>query len=443
MATSLFSLSAHAAKEVFAHVIVGNLPNFTLSDWASDIHLAQSASISAFALNIAAQDSCNEATLDLAFQAATHLHFSLFFSFDYLAQGPWPKDRVISLIQKFSSSPAYFKHDGARPFVSTFEGPANAGDWEEIKQRTNAFFVPDWSSVGADEASELAGGVADGLFSFDAWPIGASNMTTEGDARFQEILRPKGKAYMMPVAPWFFTNLPGFRKNWLWRGDELWDLRWRQVAEVQPDFVEILTWNDYGESHYIGPVHEKELGLFTAANAPVNYAKDMSHDGWRKLLPFYIEMYRTGEVPMGFQEAIAAYYRTAPALACPAGGTTGNINAFGETEVPPEHLVEDSVFYAALLNSDQGVTVTVSIGGKHQVGGFNRVPAAGAGTPGVYMGSVPFGGNTGDVVVTVSRRHDPAWPRRRRAMIGISNGAGWGISAPCDHLGISRTVQRS
>jgi hypothetical protein len=25
--------------------------------------------------------------------------------------------------------------------------------------------------------------------------------------------------YMMPVSPWFFTNLPGYKKNWIWRGD--------------------------------------------------------------------------------------------------------------------------------------------------------------------------------------------------------------------------------
>lgn len=23
---------------------------------------------------------------------------------------------------------------------------------------------------------------------------------------------------MMPVSPWFYTNMPGFDKNWLWRG---------------------------------------------------------------------------------------------------------------------------------------------------------------------------------------------------------------------------------
>lgn len=37
-------------------------------------------------------------------------------------------------------------------------------------------------------------------------------------------------------------------------GDLLWYNRWREILELGPRFVEIITWNDYGESHYIGPL---------------------------------------------------------------------------------------------------------------------------------------------------------------------------------------------
>lgn len=71
--------------------------------------------------------------------------------------------------------------------------------------------MPDWSSQGAKAALELAGGVANWLFSWAAWPWGNENMNTYVDASYLQYLN--GKPYMMPGSPWFYTNLPGYDKN--------------------------------------------------------------------------------------------------------------------------------------------------------------------------------------------------------------------------------------
>ncbi|KAK0716804.1 glycoside hydrolase family 71 protein [Lasiosphaeria miniovina] len=413
-------LQAQAAKEVFAHVIVGNTQSLSQQDWETDMKLAKSLSIDGFVFNVGFGDDANDKTLATAFKAANAQQFKGFLSLDYLG-GPkqaFPKADALALVQTFAADPAYFKVDG-KPFVSTFEGPAAAGDWPDIKKATNCFFVPDWSSLGAPAAVAAGGGVADGLFSFDAWPNGDANITTKPDKDFQAALTG-GKKYMMPVSPWFFTNLPGFNKNWMWRGDNLWDTRWAQVMEVNPDFVEILTWNDWGESHYINNVRVSELGLFDNANAPVKYAANNPHTGWQKFLPFYIAQYKAGgKAPAITKEDAYMTYRKTKATACPSGGTTGNNKAFGnppQVEVPPETLVEDSVFFAALLNSDEGVTVEVTFGGATGAaapgGGangtaataaFTQAPAGGKGTPGVYLGAIPIGANTGAVTLTVKR----------------------------------------
>jgi hypothetical protein len=115
-------------------------------------------------LNIANGWYANEDTLDVAFEAAGTDGFALFFSFDYAGNGSWAEADVISLINKYKYYGGYYLYNGA-PFVSTFEGPANAKDWANIKNETGCFFVPDWSSVGAIPASEEADGVVDGLFS--------------------------------------------------------------------------------------------------------------------------------------------------------------------------------------------------------------------------------------------------------------------------------------
>ncbi|KAK9318864.1 glycosyl hydrolase family 71-domain-containing protein [Lipomyces orientalis] len=380
------------AKAVFAHFMVGNAGNYTTSDWENDISLAQQAHIDAFALNIAYNDPTTDNSLLNAFDAANSLGFMLFFSFDYAGNGPWPEADVVGLILNYGTNTAYYQYNG-QPFVSTFEGPASASDWTTIKSETGCFFMPDWSSLGAKAALEP--GVADGLFSWAAWPWGGTDMDTYTDASYLQFLN--GLPYMMPVSPWFFTNLPGYNKNWLWRGDDLWYDRWQQILYVQPEFVEIISWNDYGESHYIGPLHVDAFAAFSIGQGPYNYAANMPHDGWRLFLPFVIDTYKNGIASIS-QEGLVSWYRLNPATACAVGGTTGNTASQLQIEFEPYGIVQDKVFYSALLASP--ATVTVSIGGVVQTGTWENTPDGGIG---IYHGSVPFNGNTGEVVVTISR----------------------------------------
>ena len=190
------------------------------TSWEFDISLAQQAHIDAFALNIRNGDPTASDAVSIAFQAAEARGFQLLFSFDYAGGGPWDMTTVIDYINEYKDSSAYFKNNG-KPFVSTFEGPGNAADWITIKAETGCFFVPDWSSEGVQAALALEPGVPDGLFSWAGWPWGATDMNTYVDASYLQYLNQTGTAlpYMMPVSPWFYTNLPGYDKNWLWRGE--------------------------------------------------------------------------------------------------------------------------------------------------------------------------------------------------------------------------------
>lgn len=52
-----------------------------------------------------------------------------------------------------------------------------------------------------------------------------------------------------------------------------------EVEYIQPEWVEIISWNDYGESHYIGPLNDKAYIAFTTGKVPYNYVRGMPHDG--------------------------------------------------------------------------------------------------------------------------------------------------------------------
>ncbi|KAG5639210.1 hypothetical protein H0H81_005689 [Sphagnurus paluster] len=65
--------------------------------------------------------------------------------------------------------------------------------------------------------------------------------------------------YMAAVSPCFFTHYgaDSYNKNFAYLYDHhLYIKRWESLITTrdQIDIVQILTWNDYGESHYIGPI---------------------------------------------------------------------------------------------------------------------------------------------------------------------------------------------
>ncbi|KAK2045776.1 hypothetical protein LZ31DRAFT_540891 [Colletotrichum somersetense] len=91
----------------------------------------------------------------------------------------------------------------------------------------------------------------------------------------------------------------------LTRGDDVWHNRWIQVVYNKPEYVEIISWNDYGESHHIAPVYSHALEAFEVGKAPYNYANNRPHDGWRLTLPFLIDYYKTGKATVT-QEGLVA-----------------------------------------------------------------------------------------------------------------------------------------
>lgn len=66
--------------------------------------------------------------------------------------------------------------------------------------------------------------------------------------------------YMAAVAPWFFTHFGApLNKNFIFFADNhLYPTKWENLitdpaVRDRVEMVEIVTWNDFGESHYICP----------------------------------------------------------------------------------------------------------------------------------------------------------------------------------------------
>lgn len=95
-----------------------------------------------------------------------------------------------------------------------------------------------------------------------------------------------------------------------------------------------------------------------------------------------------------------AWYRPQPATACSTGNTTGNTASQYQIEFQPYDVVQDRVFFSAILGSEADVSVT--IGGVALAASWTSTPD-GSSAAGRYHGSAAFGANVGEVVVTISR----------------------------------------
>ncbi|CZT16887.1 related to mutanase [Ramularia collo-cygni] len=400
-----------SAQNVFAHVVMGVTGGYTVDKWISDIQLAQNHGIEAFALNIAPPFEGTTATqVSNAFTAANDLagqlssDFKLFFSFDYLGGGiPWTSGEIVNVLNDYGKNGAHFQVDG-KPMVSTFEGTRDEdiNSWPGIRSSVrdtigDIYLVPDWDSRGPN-GFDIS--LVDGTFSWNMWANGPINKTTDNDYAWKNAAESAGgKSYMMGISPWFYTDLPQFHKAWVWRGDSMWSDRWNQALEVKPRFIEIVTWNDFGESHYIGPIDESSI--VSGAN---RYVDNMPHTAWLQTLSYQIAAYKhaynpdyaaaAASVGSG-DEKIVYWYRTTPAAAgstdatgndCPSAINTGGYQTCYDTS----QILEDEVF--AIVMASKAATATIRIGDSTSM---YRVGA------GINSISKPFNGATGRVSVSL------------------------------------------
>ncbi|KAI0754767.1 glycoside hydrolase [Daedaleopsis nitida] len=293
-------------KGVFAHYMVGSMGS--QSQAVKDVQDAKQMGLDAFALNVQ-QPSADWAlnAISWLFAAANDNDFKLFFSFD-MASIDQPST-FLPLFRQYQNNGAYYLHN-SRPFVSTFDGgqksfgssSPNAGWQSQFKDvlassGINPFFVPDFDDYGgAAYDANFFGNypVVDGVMGWEsAWPQvseGITNVSSSKDSTALSAARAAGKVYMMPLSSLQFKHIDG-GQNWYRRGELNLPLRIQQVLALQPDFVEIITWNDAGESHYIGNNWPEAIASVPAIQA---YSNGYDHTSWQDVLAPFISAYKRG-----------------------------------------------------------------------------------------------------------------------------------------------------
>ncbi|KIJ64430.1 glycoside hydrolase family 71 protein [Hydnomerulius pinastri MD-312] len=372
-------------KYVVAHFMVGNAYPYTVANWQSDIELAHASGFDGFALNIG-PDSWQPEQVAYAYQAAqqSRTNFKLFLSFDMSVlpcTTAADAETLQGYITTYATHPNQFLY-GGHVFASTFSGESCtfgqssvAQGWQTqfIDQLTGVntvYFVP---SFFVDPTTfSTYDGVLDGMFNWNSgWPIevtaafvsslgGLSSAssslatlvgaTTTDEQYISGLGSTTGpQSYMAAISPWFFTHYSPqtYNKNWIYLSDDhLYARRWEDLMSIrdQVAIVEHVTWNDYGESHYIGPIEGDQ------PNSQA-WVDGFDHQGWLVLTKYYSTAFKTGSYPAITKDRIIMWSRPHPALAT-APDPVGQPTNF--------QITEDVVWAIVMATAPARVTLETS-----------------------------------------------------------------------------------
>lgn len=346
--------SSSSTHQVWAHYMVGNTYPYTVSNWASDISAALAAGIDGFALNMGSDDWQPARVAD-AYSAAASTGFKLFLSLDMTVlscSSSSDAAKLVSIVEEYATATAQATYEG-KVLVSTFAGSDCAFSWQTdfvdvlSSAGINIFFVP---SIFSDVSTFSSNTWMDGELNWNSgWPMGAEDITTTSDEAYMAALG--SKEYMPAVSPFFYTHFGpnSWNKNWLYRSDDwLYCTRWEQIIAMRDSvqMTEILTWNDFGESSYIGPIE----GALPAGSEA--FVDGFTHTGLYSLTYYYATAFKTGAYPTITEDEIIVWARPHPHDATASSDSIGRPTGWSYTE---------DYLYAVALTTD-AATVTLTSG---------------------------------------------------------------------------------
>ncbi|KAK4498960.1 hypothetical protein PRZ48_009471 [Zasmidium cellare] len=405
---SALALQTTHAATVFAHFMLMNSYAYDEGQWKTDIAAAQQVGIDGFALNwippnCQGDESWAVDRIDDAFHAAEDLGFKLMYSFDMSyteCDVYWNQTFMQDMIVKYAGSSATYRWN-SNIVVSTYGGDQvddQYGDmfFQGLKDRmksSNAItLVPaltTYSMAAQTDPSKAAKKLIseypsiDGYFNWQAWPLDVDqNITASPDLAFQSALKNAGKTgpYMMAMSPWQYKDLNNGNPldAWVAYSDMLFPKRFQQITandQIQPDIIEILTWNDFCESHYIRDLPSQDIKAkdYVELGDMGAYVWGQNHAPWRIIAKYYISWWKNGSPPPITMDQVVFWHRIHPKGTICTGGSSSGIrnNAFPE----------DAVFAWALVSESSTISMSV---------GSNKYWTFRADSSGPAMGMIPF-----------------------------------------------------
>jgi glucan endo-1,3-alpha-glucosidase len=306
---------------------------------------------------------------------------------------------VEDMVRRFANDPrygaVYYKFNG-KVVLTTFSGDSmGTGFWNQVKSDlatgsnpstateptalaevagapgnapVNVFLVPAffWGGELPGLSSVQQGfsqwsSTVDGSFYWGIAGVPGSGGAVDqipSSESYASVVHGGGKLYMAPVCPQFwgananryyeYSGAAGMRAMWM-----------DAINVTHPEWVEIITWNDFIEGSYASPIDDPNKYPFASfldttgvPSSTLGYFH--SHNGDTALLAYFIKWYKTGVQPTLANDSIYWFYRTQS-----MNGNAGVPAVSAGTNFGP---VADVIYVTA--NLAQPATLMVTSGSK-------------------------------------------------------------------------------
>jgi hypothetical protein len=329
----------------------------SIASYQREIRQAQAIGIDGFALNAGGwlTEPRYIRRASEMFEAAYRLHsnFKLIFSADMCCSNDAAD--VEDMMRRFANndrySALYYKWNG-RFVLTTFAGSKlGPGFWLQVRRNLEQGSDP--SSHDAPGALRYASGVpssaplpiflvpaffwggelprpidietglaqnlhvVDGAFYWGIAGVPGLGRTPDqipSSEAYAETLHRAGKLYMAPICLQFwganagryyeYSGFSGMRALWM-----------NAINVTHPEWVEIISWNDFMEGTYVSPIDDpakyKRANDLAGSPAPTTTLHFFhTHSGATELLAFFIQWYKTGVQPAIGNDSVYWAYRT-------------------------------------------------------------------------------------------------------------------------------------
>jgi glucan endo-1,3-alpha-glucosidase len=264
-----------------------------------DVADAKAMGLDAFAMNINTFESWATDTVDLLFKHADDLGFGLFFSFDMAGGYFSDPSEYADVLKSYLSRPSYFQYNG-KALVSTFGGEdVPMASWSSFKESVgDVLVIPGFYQATPSDDFFSDKGSLDGVLNWNSWPnqaIGQAKVATDDDKKYMTAAKDASKIFLMGISPLQYKHMDA-TNNWYRRGESNLEVRLAQVLDMQPDMLEIQTWNDAGESHYVGNIWPEPAAGSPSIQA---YTDGYNHTGYKEILGPFITAWKRGDTTTG------------------------------------------------------------------------------------------------------------------------------------------------